>query len=71
MSEAADQIPSKKVHIDTSMRFSFRNKEEGEAFLTDLVKLKLNFVSTLEENMVPSLISKNISLVLTFGNKFL
>jgi hypothetical protein len=49
-----------------------RNKEEGgESFLPSDVKLKLDFITKLEEMLVPNLIPKNISLAITFGGKFL
>jgi hypothetical protein len=52
------------------MRFSFRNKEEGgENYLTSDVRLKLDFITKLEDILVPNLIPKNISLAITFGNK--
>jgi hypothetical protein len=53
------------------MRFSFKTLEESESFLADTVKMKLDFIHTLEELLVPTLMPKNISLVMTFGNKFL
>lgn len=60
------------MHIETNMRFSFRNKEEGgESYLHSDVKQKLDYIITLEEMLVPSLIPKNISLAITFGGKFL
>jgi hypothetical protein len=62
----------KKIPIEKNMRFSFRNKEEdGENFLTDTVRMKLDYITKLEEMMVPKLITKNITLVMTSGNKLL
>lgn len=43
-----ETVPSiaRKVPIEKNMRFSFRNKEEqGENFLTDNVRLKLDFIT--------------------------
>ncbi len=35
------------------------------------VRLKLDFITKLEEMLVPGLIKKNIALVITLGNKFM
>lgn len=61
----------KKPIVEKNMRFSFRNKEEIENFLVDSVRIKLDFYKTLEEMIVPSLFSKNISFVMTLGTRLI
>jgi len=53
------------------MRFSFRNKEDMESFLTDQVRLKLDFYKTMEEIIVPTLFKRNISFVMTLGSRLI
>ena len=65
--EEPSKAPVKKIVVEKNMRFSFRNKEEMESYLTDAVKLKLDFYKTLEEILVPSIFKKNISFVMTLG----
>jgi hypothetical protein len=51
------------------MRFSFRNREQMESFLTDSVRSKLDFFKTLEDKLVPGLFNNNISFVMLLSNR--
>ena len=42
-----------------------------ESFLEDSVRLKLDFYKTMEELMVPSLFTRNISFVMTLGSRLI
>jgi hypothetical protein len=59
----------RKPLIDKNLRFSIRNREEMESFLTDGVRQKLDFYKTLEDMVVPTLFSKNISFVMTLSKR--
>ncbi|CDW72803.1 UNKNOWN [Stylonychia lemnae] len=61
----------KKPIVEKNMRFSFRNKEDMESFLVDQVRLKLDFYKTMEEIIVPTLLKKNISFVMTLGSRLI
>lgn len=62
---------SKKPVIEKNMRFSFRNREEMESYLTDSVRSKLDFFKQLEDVTVPGLFRRNISFVMTLGGRLL
>lgn len=53
------------------MRFSFRNREEMESYLTDSVRSKLDFFKQLEDVTVPGLFRRNISFVMTLGARLI
>ena len=57
--------------IEKNMRFSFRNREDMESFLTDSVRSKLDFYKQLEDMTVPVLFKRNISYVMTVGSRLL
>ena len=59
----------KAVVIERNLRFSLRNREEAESFLTDTVKSKLDFYKQLEDMIVPSLFTRNISFVMSLSNR--
>ena len=51
---ASSSSNEKKVVIEKNMRFSMKNLEEmGEGFLADGVRMKLDYISKLEEMLVP------------------
>ena len=52
ISPPSDQPPPKQ-RMDKNLRFSFLNKEQMESFLTDSVRMKLDYYITLEELIVP------------------
>ncbi len=60
---------SKKPIIDKGLRFSIRNREQMESFLTEGVRQKLDFYKTLEDMLVPALINKNINFVLVLSKR--
>ena len=62
---------NKKPMIEKNMRFSFRNREEMESYLTDSVRSKLDFFKQLEDVTVPGLFRRNISFVMTLGGRLL
>ncbi len=55
--------------VEKNMRFSFRNREQMESFLTDAVRSKLDFFKTLEDKLVPALFNRNISFVMLLSNR--
>lgn len=55
--------------VEKNMRFSFRNREQMESFLTDSVRSKLDFFKTLEDKLVQGLFKKNISFVMVLSNR--
>jgi hypothetical protein len=67
----ANETTVKKPIIEKNMRFSLRNREEMESYLTDSVRSKLDFFKQLEDITVPGLFRRNISYVLTVGNRLL
>lgn len=59
----------KKPIIDKNLRFSIRNREQMESFLTDGVRQKLDFYKQLEDMIVPTLFTRNISYVMTLSRR--
>lgn len=55
--------------IDKNLRFSIRNREQMESFLTDGVRQKLDFYKQLEDMVVPALFTRNISYVMTVSKR--
>ena len=57
-----------KPVLDKRMRFSM-NKEQHESFLADSVRSQLDFYKQLEDMLVPTLFTRNISFVMTLSNR--
>ena len=57
--------------VEKTMRFSVRDREEMESFLTDSVKSKLDFFKELEDLLSPTLFNKNISYVVTMSPRLI